>query len=95
MQQNEMFILGMENADMEEALKLNNKTMLSDYLYLVWSISEGDYWFRHHLETKNAEIKNIQGARESKRFYRIKSLKMLFSYNPVKVKLDPLGNISL
>lgn len=94
LQQNEMFILGMPVEDFELAIQQNNKSELSKYLYLVWSLSEGDYWFRHHLETKNAEIKSISGAKESKRYYRIKSLGAFFNLQPFKVKIDNIGNVS-
>jgi len=95
MQQNEMFILGLDEDDFKMAINANDKSFLSKHLYLVWSISESDYWFRHHLETKNAEIKSIEGARESKRFYRTQSLGAFNSLNPIKVKIDCLGNISI
>jgi len=95
LQQNEMFILGMSVEDFELAIQQEDKAKLSSYLYLVWSLSESDYWFRHHLETKNAEIKSISGAKESKRYYRVKSLGALFNLQPIKVKIDNLGNISL
>ncbi|MCB9000742.1 MAG: type II CRISPR RNA-guided endonuclease Cas9 [Bacteroidales bacterium] len=95
MQQNEMLVLGMNNEEFTDAVNSDNKSLLSKYLYVVWSVSESDYWFRHHLETKNAEIKNIVGARESKRYYRIKSIKAFYLLNPHKVKIDCIGNISL
>ncbi len=95
LQQNEMFILGMPVEDFELAVQQNDKSKLSKYLYLVWSLSDSDYWFRHHLETKNAEIKSISGAKESKRYYRIKSLGAFFSLQPFKVRIDNIGNILL
>ncbi len=95
MQQNEMFVLGMTSEDIQGAIIENNKSLISQYLYVVWSLSESDYWFRHHLETKNAEIKNIDGARECKRFYRTKSINAFIGLNPFKLKIDRLGNISL
>jgi len=95
MQQNEMFVLGMVNEDFQMAINENNKSLISRYLYVVWSLSESDYWFRHHLETKNAEIKNIDGARESRRFYRTKSIGGFLGLNPFKLKIDRLGNIPI
>jgi CRISPR-associated endonuclease Csn1 len=93
MQQNEMFILGLSKEDFEQAYKEANRALLSKYLYLVWSIAEGDYWFRHHLETKVAELKKISGARESKRYYRV-SMKGLLELNPIKVRINHLGEIT-
>ncbi|MBK9791948.1 MAG: type II CRISPR RNA-guided endonuclease Cas9 [Sphingobacteriales bacterium] len=94
MQQNEMFILGLSKEEADEAIQNNNKPLLSKYLYLVWSVSNSDYWFRHHLETKNSELKNIVGAKESKRFYRFKSVGSLINMNPIKVRLNHLGEIT-
>lgn len=93
MQQNEMFILGLSQDDFEKAYNENNKSFLSKYLYTVWSIAEGDYWFRHHLETKVSELKKIDGAKESKRYYRT-SMKSLLELNPIKVRINHLGEIS-
>lgn len=92
LQQNEMFILGLSQEEFDEAVKSNDKSLLSKYLYLVWSIAEGDYWFRHHLETKNSELKKTDGAKVSKRYYRL-STKGLIDLNPIKVRLDHLGEI--
>ncbi|KFF24267.1 hypothetical protein [Chryseobacterium vrystaatense] len=61
---------------------------------MVWSISENNYWFRHHLETKNSDLKKTDGAKESKRLYNIRSLSSLFSLNPIKVRLNHLGEIT-
>ncbi len=94
MQQNEMFILGLSKEEFEENIKHNNKSLLSKHLYLVWSVSDSDYWFRHHLETKNSELKNIENAKEGKRYYRFKSVRSLNEVNPIKVRLNHLGEIT-
>ncbi|KHJ36806.1 CRISPR-associated endonuclease Cas9 2 [Pedobacter glucosidilyticus] len=93
LQQNEMFILGLPKEQSEEAIKSNNKSLLSKHLYLVWSITDGDYFFRHHLETKNTELKKIDGSKESKRYLRL-STKSLVDLNPIKVRLNHLGEIT-
>lgn len=94
MQQNEMFILGLSTEEFDEAFKKNDKSLLSKHLYLVWSISENNYWFRHHLETKNSDLKKTDGVKESKRLYNIRSLGSLLSLNPIKVRLNHLGEIT-
>jgi len=94
LQQNEMFILGMQKEELMKALQENNKELISKYLYVTWSISESDYWFRHHLETKNSELKSIPGAKESKRYYRCKSIGAFELLNPLKVKITNLGDIN-
>lgn len=94
MQQNEMFILGLSHDEFDEAIANNDKSLLSKHLYLVWSISNNDYYFRHHLETKNTELKNIPTAKDAKRYFRFKSVGALVGINPVKVRLDHLGEIT-
>ncbi|AJW62371.1 CRISPR-associated endonuclease Cas9/Csn1 [Elizabethkingia miricola] len=94
MQQNEMFILGLSQDEFVKAIANNDKSLLSKHLYLVWSISENNYWFRHHLETKNSDLKKTDGVKESKRLYNIRSLGSLFSLNPIKVRLNYLGEIT-
>ncbi|MFP5042162.1 type II CRISPR RNA-guided endonuclease Cas9 [Parasediminibacterium sp. JCM 36343] len=94
LQQNEMFILGLALENFEQAILENNKSLLSKHLYLVWSVSDNNYWFRHHLETKNSELKTIQGAKEVKRLYNIRSLGAFFQLNPIKVRLNHLGEIT-
>jgi CRISPR-associated endonuclease Csn1 len=92
MQQNEMFLLNLPE-EMQKVVDVNDKSFLSKYLYLVWSVSDSDYWFRHHLETKNSELKSIEGARESNRYFRFKSLGSYLATKPVKVRLNHLGDI--
>jgi len=94
MQQQEMFILGLSQEELADAFNNNDKPLLSRHLYLVWSISDNNYWFRHHLETKNTELKKTEGAKESKRLYNIRSLGSLLSLNPIKVRLNHLGDIT-
>lgn len=94
MQQNEMFVLGLSNEEFDESIQQNNKALLSKNLYLVWSLSNSDYWFRHHLETKNSELKNIAGANESNRYFRFKSIGAFLSKNPIKIRLNHLGEIT-
>ncbi len=94
MQQNEMFILGLSKEDAENAIKNGDYSLLSKYMYLVWSISENNYWFRHHLETKNSELKVIEGTKESKRYYNIRSIGAFIALNPIKVRLNHLGDIT-
>jgi len=93
LQQQEMFVMGLPAQEVEKALSAGDTTLLSKHLYLVWSISENDYWFRHHLETKNSELKTTIGAKESKRYYRCKSISAFYELNPYKLKLDVLGKI--
>ena len=90
LQQNEMLILGMNNEEVENSFENKDYNIISEKLYRVQSLSEADYWFRHHLETK---INNDENSRLCKRFFRVRSLNALFNLNPIKVKIDYLGNI--
>ncbi|HQO32953.1 MAG TPA: hypothetical protein PK534_12170, partial [Chitinophagales bacterium] len=94
LQQNEMFILGLSKEEFEDAIQNANIPLISKHLYLVWSVSDNNYWFRHHLETKNSELKNTPYVKESKRLYNIRSLGALFNLNPIKVRLNHLGEIT-
>jgi len=93
LQQNEMFLLGLSNEEFNSIIKQNNKKILSQFLYLVWSIGESQYWFRHHLETKNSDLKKISGAKECKRFYLCKSIGAFEKLNPIKIIITQLGEI--
>jgi CRISPR-associated endonuclease Csn1 len=93
LQQNEYFLLGLKNTEITKLLETKNYKELSDYIYLTWSISESDYWFRHHLETKNTELKNAKGAKESRRFYRFKSIAAFESASPYKIRINSIGDL--
>ncbi len=89
LQQNEMFVLGVSQEEFVQAMKENNKKILSDNLYRVQKIASNDFWFRHHLET---QLKNSKEAQEGKRYYRL-SLSSFEKLNPQKVKINNLGEV--
>ncbi len=84
----DMFLLRL--SDEEYEINKNNKEYLSRYLYKVEAISSKYYEFRHHLESS-------QKREFEPYYYIISSLgtgkKGLQTFNPIKVKIDPLGNI--
>ena len=90
LQQNEMFILGLSKEDCTNAIQLNNKQLLNKYLFRVQKITSNDYCFRHHLET---EINDSTEAKESKRYYRIKSIGAFEKLYPIKIKINNLGEV--
>ncbi|NDP20567.1 MAG: type II CRISPR RNA-guided endonuclease Cas9 [Paludibacter sp.] len=92
MQQNEMIILGIDDIIIKDILNAKNIKMISKYLYNIQNLSEKQYRFSHHLETKFDITKMNQ---PDNRFYNIRSVDSLFKLNPVKLKIDRLGNISL
>lgn len=92
-QQNEMFILGISKEAFEEAVSRNDYSFLSNYLYKLRSIAgdpQLDLYFEHHLET---EKKKIPEAKLAKRYILIKSIGALYTLNPIKIKINCLGEI--
>jgi CRISPR-associated endonuclease Csn1 len=72
MQQNEMFILGMEEELYQDAMKNNDYATLSKYLYRVQNISAGAYVFRKHIETQTND--NYPDENGKLKFNLIKSI---------------------
>ena len=89
LQQNEMFVIGLEEEKLQEALRKKDYKTISNYLYRVQKIAKRDYWFRHHLETS---VKEDKDKFKAKRILRISSFEKL---NPYKIKIDVLGHIVL
>lgn len=98
MQQNEMFILGMEEELYQDAMRNKDYALLSKYLYRVQSLSQKDYFFRHHLETTvddkyNGE-RNAALSTQMGKLIRVKSVSALEKQNPHKVHVSITGKIS-
>ena len=97
MQQNELFVLGMLNEEVLQAIENKEYNTISDKLYRVQKLtikpSSGqiDIVFRHHLET---QIIDNDVSKKSRRYINVQSLGALFALLPFKVKIDCLGNIS-
>lgn len=92
LQQNEMVILGMSDDELRDAIAARNLKAINSHLYRVWSLAAGDYCFKFHTNTV-AEI--LEGDKETKAYYRLKSLKALFALNPKKVRTSLLGELLL
>lgn len=90
MQQNEMFILGMNKEDAKKHLEKKDRKEISQHLYRIQKLGANDYWFRHHLET---ELVDSEDAKKSKRFYRLQSIAGLEKENPLKVSINNIGEI--
>jgi CRISPR-associated endonuclease Csn1 len=96
LQQNEMFILGLNKIEFEKAVASRNNRLLSQYLYRVQKISvkgngQMDVWFRHHLET---ELNDSTDAKISKRFYNLQSITAFENLTPIKVRINNLGQMT-
>lgn len=94
-QQNEMFILGMEDHDFDQAMRRGDYAYLSKYLYRVQKLAYHDYTFRHHLETSIDDKNDLTSKRESKRLCRFTSLKALINANPRPVKISLVGELCI
>ena len=92
LQQNEMFILGMEDDEFRDAMAEADYKALGAHLYRVQKLAGSDYYFRSHYETL---LDDSAGARIMKKFYRISSSKALFALHPRKVAVSLLGEMSL
>ena len=86
MQQNEMFIFGLPDEELQSAIHENDFGLISKHLYRVQSVSKNDFSFRHHLETKDDKAAD----KELKKSIRITSLKAMTG---IKVKINNLGRI--
>lgn len=98
MQQNEMFILGMEEELYNDAMRNNDYATLSKYLYRVQKLAHNNYFFRHHLETsvddKYSGIKNEMLSKNMKKLIIISSLGSFEDKNPHKVHISITGKIT-
>ncbi len=92
MQQNEMFVLGMEDDEFNDAISSHDYKTLGAHLYRVQKLASVYYVFRGQYETKLDDSKE---AREMKRFYRTQSFSALFSLHPRKVHISQIGELSL
>ena len=90
LQQNEMFVLGMDDDAFKDAVQEEDYASISKYLYRVQSISESDYWFRLHIETQNDKTSS---AKLAGKYHRIKSLKAFYELHPHKVHISMIGQI--
>ena len=98
MQENEMFVLGLEDDEFNEAIERQDYAALNKHLYRVQKLTYGDYCFRYHTETKvddkyEGVEKGLEVSLRLGAFIRIRSISGLFAKFPHKVKVDLLGHI--
>jgi CRISPR-associated endonuclease Csn1 len=92
LQQNEMFVFGLTDEELEMAINANNNTLISKHLYRTQKMSKKssgaiDLWFRHHLETR---LDDTSTAKELAKYLNVQSLNGL---NGIKVKVNNIGQI--
>ena len=95
-QQNEMFVFRMSEEEIQSSIVDGTYHKISENLYRVQKIAEGDYVFRHHLETKlEKDSKEAKIFAEMGKFKRISSLSAFKKENPIKVRVDAKGSIQI
>lgn len=96
LQQNELVILGLDRDVIHAAVGQGDYKLLGPHLYRVRGMSvDGnslDLWFLQQYETQPRKDKPSQIAGRAR---RIQSYKALVGLNPVKVRIDLLGRITL
>ena len=103
LQANEMFILGMEDADFEMAMENKDYQLLNKHLYRVQKIRGKEYTFRYHIETtvddkyinEKGEVKpNPALSMQMKKLISIRSFGSWLAQHPHKVRVNLLGEIT-
>jgi CRISPR-associated endonuclease Csn1 len=96
LQQNEMFVFRMDRESLENVIVKNREDLIGPNLYRVQKLSESYYVFRQQYETRlekdNEEAKQLMMMQK---FIRSQSLEKFQTLNPIKVRVDSLGRISL
>lgn len=98
MQQNEMFVLGLEEELYQAAMRDNDYALLSKHLYRVQKLAHNNYCFRHHLETtvddKYNGVKNEMLSKQMGKVIIIQSIGNFIANNPHKVHISVTGKIT-
>jgi CRISPR-associated endonuclease Csn1 len=93
LQQNEMFVFRMTRDELESAIRDERFDLISPNLYRVQKISNGDYVFRHHLETKlEKDASEFKVYQQLGKVIRITSLKIFKQMYPLKISLNQIGS---
>ena len=90
LQLNEMFVMDMDDVDLENNLSINNYEEICRKIYRVQSLSTHDYVFRLHTDTTSSMTPETALI---KKFIRIKSFKSYIEHKPHKVQVSLLGKI--
>lgn len=98
MQENEMFVLGLEDDEFNDAIERQDYAALNKHLYRVQKISHREYTFRYHTETKvDDKYEGMENGRTTSislgASIPFKSISALLAKFPHKVKVDLLGHI--
>lgn len=97
MQRNEMFVIGLKEEELFDAIKVNDYKLINQFLFRVQKIAESYYNFRLHNETKVDD--KYDGKKDETlsiklgKALRIQSILAWIQRNPIKVRVNNLGKI--
>jgi len=91
-QANEYFLLYLPQEKAHDAIRRNDIALLSHHLFRVYNISKSDYNFAFQFITMSPGGENDKVSYMSRRF---QSISALIEANPIKVRINRLGNIEL
>ena len=87
-QQNEMFIFGLNKQDIENDIEKKNYTIIGKHLFRVRNIAPDIYWFDNHLQNRPSTLL------EDKKLFKVIQCRAS-SFNGIKVKISNIGKISI
>lgn len=93
MKMGDMFILGMNEDEYNDAVAAGNIAALYRHLYRVQKLAINSYYFRFHTETVIGKDENIDISMDSLK--RATSINALLSLNPHKIIITPTGKLIL
>jgi len=97
LQRNEMFVIGMKEEELNDALKTNDYKLTNLYLFRVQKLASSNYCFRLHTETKVDDKydgnKNEMLSKKMGKLIIIQSIDSWKEKNPIKVRVNNLGKI--
>ena len=98
LQQNDMFVLNMDETLFRDAIEAENSAVLNPYIYRVQKLASGDYYFRQQYETSVEDeyngVKNVALSSRLGKVIRTGETNFWKKMNPHKIKIDILGKIS-
>ncbi len=95
LQQNEMFVFNLSKEKLETEINNGNNSILSPHLYRVQKITNSDYNFRHHLESRLEQKEETSIFSQLERFFRFNSISAFLAKSPIKIQMDTLGRIKI
>ncbi|MEJ8844734.1 type II CRISPR RNA-guided endonuclease Cas9 [Lacibacter sp. H375] len=96
-QRNEMFVIGLKEEELNDAIKANDYKLINQNLFRVNAIANKNYQFRLHTETKVDDkyngVKNEMLSKTMGKLIIIQSIDAWKQRNPIKVRVNNLGKI--